>query len=121
LKLKLDENLGKAAARQLRARGHDVETVHEEGRQGASDQTLIRRCQREGRALVSLDLGFANPVNFLPSKYAGIAVLRIASQTPSMSLEVAIDTLASGLETDQLEGRLWIVEPRRIRIYQEPR
>ena len=121
MKLKLDENLGKAAARQLRARGHDVETVHEEGLLGASDPALIRHCQRERRVLISLDLGFANPANFLPSKYAGIATLRIASQNPAMSLEAAIETLASGLEGDQLEGKLWIVEPRRIRIYQEPR
>jgi len=35
-----------------------------------SDAAVIEACRREGRPLVTLDLDFANPLDYLPSKYA---------------------------------------------------
>jgi hypothetical protein len=72
---------------------------------------------RESRALVTLDLDFANPLQFKPSRYAGIAVLRLPSPLSHTHLLSAIMTLASALETEQLKGHLWIVEIGRIRVY----
>lgn len=118
MKLKLDENLGQLGAELLGEAGYDVATVLEEGLAGVSDQDLIDQCRREGRALVTLDLDFANPVRFPPDDYPGIAVLRLPGRFTMSRLAELLHTLNWGLARDNLTGRLWIVQPGKIRIYQ---
>lgn len=84
----------------------------------APDAALIEVCHREGRALVTLDLDFANPLDFRPSHYSGIAVLRLPKNTSPEDLLQTIQTLVAGLKQDSITGQLWIVEKGRIRIYQ---
>jgi predicted nuclease of predicted toxin-antitoxin system len=119
VKLKLDENLGNAARAALEAAGHNVSTVPAQGLPGALDDDLILQCKREGRALVTLDLDFANPLRFEPTAYPGIAVLRLPSEPSARVLNELLQTLAGALEREQLDGRLWIVEIGRLRIYQD--
>jgi len=73
LKLKLDENLGKRLAELFQAAGYDTATVPGQRMSGAADSDLIKRCHDEGRAIVTLDLDFGNPLLFRPSQYYGIA------------------------------------------------
>ena len=80
---------------------------------------MIETCRREGRALVTLDLDFANPLDYRPSEYTGIAVLRLPKKATAEDLLQAIHTLVKGLEQNQLPGKLWIVEKGRIRLYQQ--
>jgi predicted nuclease of predicted toxin-antitoxin system len=119
MRLKLDENLGRREADLLRAAGHDVATVPEQGMCAAPDGDVIGACSREVRALVTLDLGFANPLLFDPAEHSGIAVLRLPARATAEHLRQAVATLASAVQSRQLERRLWIVEIGRVREYQQ--
>lgn len=119
MKLKLDENLSERGRALLVAAGHDVSTVALQQMESAPDEAVIEVCRREGRALVTLDLDFANPLDYRPSDYAGIAVLRQPKKASAEDLLQIIATLAKGLELNPLAGKLWIVEKGRIRIYQQ--
>jgi predicted nuclease of predicted toxin-antitoxin system len=82
VKFKLDENLGRRAREILAVVGHDVSTVADERIEAIAASELIERCQAEKRCLITLDLGFANPLTFLPSRYAGIAVSACRTNHP---------------------------------------
>jgi len=69
--------------------------------------------------LISLDLDFANPLQFQPSSYSGIAILRLPRRPSRDDLLRCVRTLSACLERESLAGKLWIVEQKRIRIYQE--
>jgi predicted nuclease of predicted toxin-antitoxin system len=120
MRLKLDETLGNRGQSILEAAGHDVSTVPNQQLGGASDDELIAHCRREQRGLVSFDLDFANPLRFQPSQCPGIAVLRLPSKPSETDLVSLMHILARALANDSLAGKLWIVEPGRVRVYQEP-
>jgi len=81
---------------------------------------LPTRCRREGRALVTLDLDFGSPLLFRPSEYTGIAVLRLPPKPSHADLLDAVRTLLGALAKGEISGKLWIVQPGRLREYQEP-
>ena len=118
MRLKLDENFGRRGAEILAAGGHDVSTVPGEDLCRASDYDVARVCQAEGRCLVTLDLDFGNPLVFNPAEYPGLAVVRLRGRAEPADLERALRVLAAGLEAGSIVGKLWIVEPNRLREYQ---
>lgn len=71
MKLKIDENLARGVRDELVRGGHDVATVPEQSLTSATDEALIEACRMEERALVTLDLDFANPLRFPPERYPG--------------------------------------------------
>jgi predicted nuclease of predicted toxin-antitoxin system len=116
MRLKLDENLGPSVVSLLTSVGHDVSTVPEERLSGATDEVVQRAAFAEGRALVTLDLDFSNPLRFPTAGTPGIVVVR----APRPQFALIIATLKSALpliSEENLRGRLWIVEPGRIREY----
>ena len=119
MKLKLDESLGRRGRQMIAAAGHDVASVADRGLEGSLDSDLLEYCRAEGRCLVTLDLEFANPLVFLPSRYPGIAVLRIPQKASATDLLMLIETLMEALKSEVLIGKLWIVEIGRIRVYEE--
>jgi predicted nuclease of predicted toxin-antitoxin system len=116
VRFKLDENVDVRLVPLVAEGGHDVDTVRDEGLSGSRDELIYQTCMRTGRALITLDLDFSNPLRFPPAPTAGILVLR----PPRPVLPQIQATLASALPLlgrTPLAGKLWIVEPGRVRLY----
>lgn len=115
MKFKVDENLPSDVAVLLRTAGHEADTVGEEGLAGTEDCILAERVRQERRALVTLDIGFADLRNFPPGDYAGLIVIRSKRQDKPTLVGLA-RRLIPVLASEVLDGRLWIVETDRVRI-----
>ena len=117
MKFKIDENLPVDVAGILQQAGHEADTVHSEGITGADDVKISRICQREQRVLLTLDLGFSDIRAYPPTEFEGIIVLRLMRQDKIYVLDI-IQRLINALDQDELKGKLWIVDEKRIRIRQ---
>jgi predicted nuclease of predicted toxin-antitoxin system len=119
MKMKLDENIGQRGKALLIEAGHDISTILEQNLQSAPDPTVIEVCRVEQRCLVTLDLDFSNPLQYKPSEYSGIAVLRLPKRPSPQDLLDTIVTLINALKTETIIGKLWIIKRGQIRIYQQ--
>lgn len=115
LHFKFDENLDPQWGEPLIQRGHIVSTVAEEHLQGADDKILSQICRRLGLCLITADLDFAQTLEYPPQEFPGIIVLRHAKPTLN-GMQNLIRQIAAALTNESPIGKLWIVEPGRIRI-----
>ena len=112
---KVDENLPVELAQLLSELGHDTKTVKDERLQGANDRSLIERCDKEKRALITLDTDFSDIRAYPPRDHEGIIVLRIGNQSKTHVLRVFRRILPL-IAQEPIGGRLWIVEENVVRI-----
>jgi predicted nuclease of predicted toxin-antitoxin system len=117
MRLELDQNLPLEACDLLNRAGHDAISVGQQGLAGADDARPYRLCQDERRALITLDVDFANLQAYDPKSSAGVIVLRLARQDKPRMLDAVTRTIPV-LEHETLDKRLLIVEEHRIRIRQ---
>jgi predicted nuclease of predicted toxin-antitoxin system len=120
MKFKIDENLPIEIAELLRQAGHDATTVLEEQIGGCTDAMLAALCRQENRALVTLDMDFADIRGYPPAEFPGLVVLCLRQQDKPCVLDL-FARLVRVLHEEPLEGHLWIVEEGRIRIRGQPR
>lgn len=119
MRFKLDENADPRWKTPLQEGGHDVSTVSEEDLQGATDPIIAQTCKDLDLCLVTVDLGFAQILEYPPNEYAGIIVLR--HRTPSLTgMMQLMNEVTVALRTRSPRGQLWIFEPGRIRIHGIP-
>lgn len=119
MKFKLDENFGFRSVQLLTEAGHDVHTVLDEDLSGANDQAIFRACMQEGRCLLTLDLDFTDVTRFPPHESAGIAVLRFPRNPSLGMIESLVWDMLKVLRVEEISGRLWILEPGRIRFHDD--
>ncbi|MEX2287808.1 MAG: DUF5615 family PIN-like protein [Planctomycetaceae bacterium] len=118
MRFKLDENLPIEVASLLQQHGHDVTTVREQQLGGKSDEIIADVCHVEDRALVTLDLDFADIRQYPPATSKGVIVLRPALQHVA-SLVRTMDRVVELLPQEPLEGSLWVVDDHQVRIRHE--
>jgi len=115
MEFKIDENLPVEAADLLRKAGHDAITVLEQRLGGGSDVDVAAVCQREKRALVTLDLDFSDIRSYPPKDFHGLIVIHLRYLDKSHVMD-ALQHAMSLLAKEPLEKHMWIVEEGRIRI-----
>jgi len=116
---KLDENGDPRWREPLIQAGYTVSTVAEEGLRGATDDVIAAACLSEQLCLITAHLDFAQILDYSPEKYAGLIVLRHPHPTLAGMVGL-IRQIVAALPNESPVGRLWIVEPGRIRIH-DPR
>ena len=116
MRLKLDENLDVRLSALFAAEGHDVDTVSAEGLSGSDDDAIYAACQVTGRALITMDLDFANPFRFPPATTEGIIVVR-PPRPVLPAIRATVASMLPYLKSQSVKGHLWIVEPARIRVH----
>ena len=115
MKFKIDQNLPIEAVDLLTAADHDAMTVYQQSLGGASDDRIVDVCKNEDRILITADLDLSDIQRYPPAQAPGYMVLRL----PRQSKQALLDLLAKAipmLSVHPINGRLWIVEPGRLRI-----
>jgi predicted nuclease of predicted toxin-antitoxin system len=115
MRFKIDENLPGELVELLEGAGHDAHTVRDEKLVGSPDPSLLAVCVREGRVLVTLELGFGDIRAYPPDTTPGLVVLRPCSQLKGHVLAL-VRRILGLIETESLAGKLWVVEENRVRI-----
>ena len=115
MKFKLDENFGQSVLEVFKKRGFDCHTVHDEGLVGAEDPDVLAAAVTEDRVLVTLDRDFTNVLIYPPEATAGVAVVQLGKRMSRALLAAAIDSFLTACAQKLIRGKLWIIEPGRIR------
>lgn len=117
MRFKLDENMHGSVLPLFEAEGHEACSVHMQGLSGAEDPAVWTACLTENRTLVTQDQDFADVLTYPVVGTHGIIVLRGHDTRPSTQ-HLLVRTLILRLREESPVGRLWIVEPGRIRIHE---
>lgn len=115
MKFKIDQNLPTEAAEMLVVAGHDAMTVYQQLLGGAPDERIVEVCKFEDRILITADLDLSDIRRYPPSEAPGYMVLRSPRQSKSALLALLAKAI-SMFDVHPISGRLWIVEPERLRI-----
>jgi predicted nuclease of predicted toxin-antitoxin system len=115
MKFKIDENLPVEIVNLLEDNGHNAVTVLEQNVGGKPDSHIGEVCQKEKRALITLDTDFSDIRTYPPNKFHGLIVLRLKRQDKPYVLSV-VSRLINILLKEPLQRHLWIVEEGRVRI-----
>lgn len=97
------------------AAGHDATSVLAQELQGEPDSRVAEVCLTEARALVTLDVGFADIRAYPPSEHAGIIVMRLRDQSVPYLRAMTGRVLQLLVDCD-VERTLWVVEDDRVRF-----
>lgn len=115
MKFKLDENFGPSVLALFERRGLDCHTVRDESLSGAEDSAVLAAAVAEQRVLVTLDRDFTNILLYPPEGTAGVAVIQPGRRASRQLLAMMVDSFLAACEKQLIRGKLWIVEPGRIR------
>ena len=111
----VDENTSRTLVSALLTAGYLAEHVYSAGLQGHLDAEVYAYAQIHQQIIISIDLDFANIVQFPPPHF-GIIILRLPNKMTTADL---IQEVLNGLNTldgQDLANALIIIEPGRLRV-----
>lgn len=115
MKIKTDEDLPWAAAKLLRQRGYECDTVLEEQLGGTKDPQLWPLVQAHGRFLVTADKGFANVRQFPPGAHRGVLMLR-PNEDGIRPIPDLLEAVLAQIDLKSLAGTIAAATPKGLRV-----
>lgn len=113
----IDEDLPESIGRLLQNYGYDSIHIRDIGLKGSKDSQIASFTKTNNLCLVTGDFDFSNIRNYPPSLYPGIIVLSLPRDaTADYILNLFENFLKQNLLISDLQGKLIIVEPGRVRI-----
>ena len=114
MKLLLDEMYPSLIARELRARGHDVVSVHESPGSGTSDERVLDHARSEGRAVLTENVRDFRPLAealiVAGESHAGLVFTtdKRWPRTDPGRLMSALDSLLASTAGQPTNAELWL-------------
>ena len=93
MKFLTDENVYTQMVEAIRSLSHDVLDIKEQNLFSMPDPDIIQMAQNTGRILITNDKDFSNILNYPPSQYQGIIVLRLSRLTINGAIKRLIEFL----------------------------
>jgi predicted nuclease of predicted toxin-antitoxin system len=115
-KFLVDEDMPRATARILRARGHEVLDVRDCGLRGKTDEEVYRYALQEQAIIITGDFGFGNLLRRPLGTHPGIVIAHFPNEVSADEMNRRLDTALLLLSENDLRGNLTIIEPGRLRI-----
>ncbi len=102
----------------FRDAGHEVLILRDHLPMNAPDATVIQTALHLQAVLLTLNGDFADLLNYPPQKYLGIIAIQLKSRPDQIPVICTMLTrlLSDHTELSHFKGRLFVVEPHRIRM-----
>lgn len=115
MRIKVDEDLPRAVAERLRARGHEASTVLEQEMGGWKDEALWVAVQEKKQLLITADKGFGDIRQHPPGTHHGVVLLRPDEDGIRPVLEL-VERLLEDRPLEAFGRTVTVVAPGGIRV-----
>ena len=118
LRFFIDQCVPYSIAESLQNAGYQIDLVKDHIPVDSPDPTVIAQTQLLGAILVTLNGDFADIINYPPADFGGIIALQLKNSPKALPaiLMRLLTYLNDHLEHDHYQGKLFLIEPHRIRV-----
>lgn len=117
MRIKLDENVPAELADELRASGHDADSVVSERLAGKPDDVIVAAAREAGRVLFTLDKGLGDVRRYPPARHEGVVLFRVGTVGRGSIRRAILSALSKLRRHPTLSGRLVVVTQSSIRVH----
>lgn len=111
----LDHCVPRRYYRLLEAWGHQPTLLTQHLRADADDDDVLQKAAELGAALLTVDLHFADVLQYPPENYRGIIVMRYSVREEE-EVTATLRQLLTDFGVAERQGRLFVVQPNRYRV-----
>ena len=109
-----DMGIFPVTVRHLRALGHDVVHLADEGLFRLADLEVVLKARREARVILTTDLDFSDPMAAAKESQPSVIIFRLACKTPP-SINAALTRILPQFEEQLRQGVILSVAERSVR------